>query len=582
MLKEHRATADTWLLLGLATIAAACAAGGWSKLQYGLSFIDEGMYLTDSWRLANGDNLFPDANRFAASFYHVILSPIFSLFPNAGVLAIRKIQFFLNLIAISLFLAILLKGTDLKQAKGTLFASSPFLYLGLDPTGMGTSLNYYTITSFFFILHIASAIAYTKHAGTSLRTGFAILSGIFIALAGISYLAIGMAGLVFLIALFAVNTRTAKRDALAFILPALLYPILIYPNFEDHWLAITETLKSRSQSAAVMNSYTLPHILHGAVFALFGVVIARLRSFENFLSASFFLAITLLLSYRTGGFDFLPPFWNGWFKIPGMVATLNFSVAIVTLAFIAINISREGTRKNLEAAIVILGYFIYAMAFAATSSLGVLLMLSSSAVLWIGTTHLLCQHMGNARGIILALAYIIPSSVYLMHADYQFTYFDKPPSQLNYIIQEGPARGIKTNEVNGYIEKAIREIASDNSKKSDFILSFDQTPMAYFLTKRRPAVDHSWIGITGGNEQLAKESLQKMILTERLPTLAFHWRNKILWLPQGEDLTNPILSSISESSERPFLSFVRSNMDLVGNIEINEQSVIEIYKRSEW
>ena len=317
------------------------------------------------------------------------------------------------------------------------------------------------------------------------------------------------------------------------------------------------------------------------MFALSGVVIARLRNFENFLSASFILATALFLSYRTGGFDFLPPFWNGWFKIPGMVATLNLAVALVTLAFLAINASREGVRENSDAIVAILGYFIYAIAFAATSSLGVLLMLSSSAILWVGASNLLCQHIGNTRGVILALAYIIPSSGYLMHADYQFTYFDKPPSQLNYTIQEGPAKGIKTNELNGYLEKALRQIAADNSEQEDFILSFDQTPMTYFITKRRPAVDHSWIGITAGNEQSAKNSLQKMIVTERQPTLAFHWRNKALFLPQGEDFKNPILSGFSESSERPILSYVKSNMDLQGTIEVNGQTFIEIYRRLE-
>lgn len=577
LLKSQEQGRHGWAFFVTAILALCLAIAGWGKLRFGLSFIDEGMYLTDGWRLAHGDKLFPDANRFAASFYHIFSSWVFHLLPDAGVLTIRRVQYFLNLLAIVILLYAFLRGETPARQHAPLLASLPFLYLGLDPTGMGTSLNYYTITSFFFLLHLASVLAYWKARDDHWRSLFAFLAGVLIAAAGISYLAVGAAGLLFLLIPILERKRLPKKDLMAFLLPAILYPLTIYPNFETHWTALRALVSVRSETPMLL-PYTLPHILHGLIFTAAGVLLTQLRNQSIFYAGVVLLATLLTASLYTRGFTLLPLFWNGWFKIPGMVATLNASAAIIAATFFATMAVRKPLGKMLPAGILILGYLIYVSVFALTSSLGVLLMMSSSVALWIGLSWLLCERLGTLKGLALCLAFLLPSSAFLLRADYQFTYFDKAPNQLDTVIQDGPAKGIQTNAVNAFVESTIRKAVVGNSQDGDLILSFDQTPMVYFLTKRRPAVDHSWIGITGGNEIDAKNAIQKMIVAERFPKLALHWQNKFLWLPIDENFSDFALSGFAPSMEAPILAYVKSNMMQVATINIGEVPMVEIYQ----
>lgn len=561
----------------IALLALCLAVAGWGKLRFGLSFIDEGMYLTDGWRLANGDRLFPDANRFAASFYHVFSSWVFYLIPDAGVLTVRRVQFFLNLFAIGILLYTFLQGERAERMYVPLLAATPFLYLGLDPTGMGTSLNYYTITSFFFILHLAAVVAYWKSHRAQIRTLLALLAGVFVAATGISYLAAGAAGLLFLILPYFAGKPLPGRDLAAYLFPAILYPITIFPNFETHWQAMNALLSVRGE-APLLLPYTVPHLIHGAIFVSLGLLVTQLKHKTTFFAGAALLTMLLSLSLHTRGFDLLPLFWNGWFKIPGMIATMNCAAAVAALAFFVRNRLSAPQEEQLPAAALIVGYFIYAILFSLTSSLGVLLMLSGSVALWVGISWLLCDRLGVTKGLTLTMAFLAPSSAFLLRADYQFTYFDKTPNQLNTVIQDGPAAGIQTNEINAFIERTIRQAVGLNSEPGDLILSFDQTPMVYFLTRRRPAVDHSWIGITGGDERSAKDAIQKMIVSDRLPKLALHWQNKFLWLPIDEQFSDFALSGFAPSTEAPVLAYVRSNMTQVATINIGELPMVEIYQ----
>lgn len=577
LLKSQEESRHGWAFFVTAVLALCLAIAGWGKLRFGLSFIDEGMYLTDGWRLANGDKLFPDANRFAASFYHIFSGWVFHLLPDAGVLTIRRVQYFLNLLAIAVLLYVLLREELPAKLHAPLLASLPFLYLGLDPTGMGTSLNYYTITSFFFLLHLAAVLAYWKAHEDHKRTLFAFLAGVLIAAAGISYLAVGAAGILFLLIPVLERKRLPKKDLIAFLLPAVLYPLTIYPNFETHWMALRALVNVRSD-APILMPYTFPHLLHGLTFTIAGVLLTLLRNKSLFYAGVLLLGVLLATSLYTRGFTLLPLFWNGWFKIPGMVATLNATAAVTATAFLTVTAMRKPLGKMLPAAILIVGYLIYVSLFALTSSLGVLLMMSSSVALWIGLSWLLCDKLGTRKGLALSMAFLLPSSAFLLRADYQFTYFDKSPTQLDTVIQDGPAKGIQTNAVNAFIERTIRNAVGGNSQEEDLILSFDQTPMVYFLTQRRPALDHSWIGITGGDEVSAKSAIQKMIVTERLPKLALHWQNKFLWLPIDEKFSQFALSGFAPSTEAPILAYVKSNMTQVATINIGELPMVEIYQ----
>lgn len=577
LLKNQQERKDIWGFLVVGLIGLSLAVAGWQKLRFGLSFIDEGMYLTDGWRLANGDNLFPDANRFAASFYHVFLSWVFYVLPDAGVLSIRKVQFFLNLLAISTLLYVALRDEKPKNMLIPLLVSTPFLYLGLDPTGMGTSLNYYTITSFFFLLHMATVIAYVKTTDERSQVLLALLAGLTITAAGISYLAVGAAGVLFLLLPLITGRQLTRKILVAYLLPALLYPLLIYPNFEMHWQALQATLAGRINNEFV-RPYTIPHLLHAAFFVGVGAFVSTIRDRGAFYLCAMGLMAALAISLETRGLKLLPLFWNGWFKAPGLVASINAVAATAAVIYLIRQKRSEKKPNRTIPLIMLVGFLLYASLFALTSSLGILLMLSSSVILWIALGMMVGMQLGQGKALALTLAFAIPCASALIEADYKFTYFDKSPDQLDTQITEGPAVGIQTNEVTAFIESTIRRAVAQHTDANDLILSFDQTPMVYFLSKRRPAVDHSWIGITGGSEKEAKEAIQKMIVSDRLPKLALHWQNKFLWVPTTEELDTFALSSFSPSLERPILEFVQSNMTRIATINIGEFPMVEIFK----
>ncbi len=71
---------------------------GWYKLRFGFSFIDEGMYMTDSWRLAMGDRLFPDTFVSVVRLYVLFNETVFKWWLEASLIGFRQIQFCLSLL----------------------------------------------------------------------------------------------------------------------------------------------------------------------------------------------------------------------------------------------------------------------------------------------------------------------------------------------------------------------------------------------------------------------------------------------------------------------------------------------------
>jgi hypothetical protein len=69
------------------------AALGWSKLEYGFNMIDEGMYMVDGWRLAVGDNLFPDSAINAIQLFNVFNALIFAFNPDITLLGFREMAY---------------------------------------------------------------------------------------------------------------------------------------------------------------------------------------------------------------------------------------------------------------------------------------------------------------------------------------------------------------------------------------------------------------------------------------------------------------------------------------------------------
>lgn len=585
---------ESYIKVSLAsTLAAIALLGGLSNLKYGLSFIDEGMYLTDAWRLSAGDKLISDTAKFAPTLYQAISSPLFVIFNNISILQFRTASHLLAAIClISLISAVY------KKRKGDLpsiiAVTIPFFYTGLDQTGMSSSLNYYTIAQALLYFYVTAMFPGEQAAQSSYRKKVVIDVTSTVLLTGMIITYLPLAGLV-PIHIFLLTQNSSRKTLYALshvLLIATVYGILISSAFEEHVENVLAIGQGRKEGATSLNSYTPVTVFVGFTIAAAITKIIQvaddLTPKKGYVIIGLATAITSISIYNHY-FGILPPFWNGWFNIPGITSAITLGLLSIS---ITLNVTRtaaqapkgflvKGLFNNEGARIEALKILIlmYGVLYAATSTLGIMLF---SNILPLTLMMMISENGSkparNPEYKIRAnsiAAFGIALGIPLMMHDHQFTYFDKSPNYLTSEITHGPAKGIFTNELNSKLYSDLINIVDNLTEDDDFIISFDQTPMTYFITKRRPSLDHSWTGITGGDAQAMKLSIAKMVDRERIPRLALHWRNKFLWFPSRDG--EYALSSFGDSAEPVLLSFVKSNMRYIGSIEIQDQRAIEIY-----
>lgn len=568
----------------LLTLAGVLLAANWHKLHYGLSFIDEGMYLTDGWRLANGDSLFPDSSRLAASFYNLFTLPIFYLFPDISILGVRKLQWTICVLVYS-FMYLTLRRSRKGYALLFIGCSLPFLFTGMDGTGMSSSLSYYSVTNILFYILIAVFI--DSFESRERIESWRILSlGLLCAFIGISYLPAGVVALPVLGKLL-FDKRISRLQCLAFVLPGLLYIGIVAPHASEHIKNLSFILSaSGPESKPLFNGYTPAYILMAGLLAVVWV-----KSFTiNSIRASFAaVAIaTTLTSYalltKAGGI--LPDFWNGWFNTPGLSALLYSLIGlyVLTLRNDASGPGDPNETKSIWKWALFLT-LVYAGAFSFSSTLGSLLYLNvGSILLFLSFMVLISQRkLFEKRALFLSLTFSFSVGLPLCFFDWNFTYFDSPPKYLTTEIQSGAAKGIMTNRTNAEVLRAVEIIVDQNSEPDDFILSFDQVALPHFLTKRRPSLDHSWVGMTVASQSATRDSLDKMISLSREPELAFFWRNKLLWFPRKSgDLSYSEggLSGFGGTTVPLISNYVEANMSQIGSIDIGGEPAVLVFKRS--
>lgn len=573
---------------------------GFSNLKYGLSFIDEGMYLTDAWRIAKGDQLIRDTAKFAPTLYQAISSWLFLANENLSILSVRIIQ---HTLAATLLLHLAIAATQNSRHRlpFLLIILAPFFYTGLDQTGMSSSFNYYTISQAFLVLYIAEYLSASGTHNSKATKGRirAIYTSVLIAGMVITYLPLAA-----LIPIHIAYLKIFKNQNLsnltlnvAIILGA--YLLTVGEELPIHLENVMAIGNGRKDGALTVNLYTPATMFLGIVVsALIHYLLknaAQVRKMEFFFF-SVMLSGTLVYSQLRHYFGILPPFWNGWFNIPGSTAGITIGLTLIPLSYFIRDAYRSNYPLSLPAFInavktktTLPAYFFvfaYASLYGATSTLGIMLfsnilpiVATLMAIGVINQDNILEESKrtpAEARRLKGIAVIFISLGVPLSIHDHNFTYFDKAPHALDTRIDAGPAAGILTNELNARLYNDIRKFVSENTREGDYILSFDQTPMAYFMTQRLPAIDHSWVGLTGGDPTAMKKSVAKMVEDARIPTLALHWRNKFLWLPINQE-GEYALSGFADSTEEVLLSFVRRNMDFAGSIDVGNERAIEVY-----
>ena len=120
---------DHLVSIGATALFLTLGVLGWAKLKYGFNFIDEGMYMTDGWRLASGDRLFPDASVSAILPYALFNAAIFKVFPDTTLLTFRGIRFWcamFSMIALNNIMVSFLTFIGLFQGGGVVLPAFSF------------------------------------------------------------------------------------------------------------------------------------------------------------------------------------------------------------------------------------------------------------------------------------------------------------------------------------------------------------------------------------------------------------------------------------------------------------------------
>lgn len=601
-------TNDQRLLFALGLAVFAIMAGlGWNKLQYGMNFIDEGMYMTDGWRLAVGDTLFPDSSTSVVRMYVVFNALVFKLWPDISLLGFRQLQFFATLIAILTMGVALYRVT--REYWYLPWAMSLFAFTGLDVVGMSSNMSYYTYPHLFITLHVATLLIGVTVAEKWVRYGVLALSGVFLWAVGFSLLPLIAAGAAPLLiwGVFRVAGSSSEqtpftfRDAILVTAPVLILWALVLLSFGEAFIsALFDMRRYFADSAAttsLASSLTALQYFGVALVLLVLYVVAARFPRPRALMAIGLVSGATFATVSTNFFGALEPYWRGWFVAPMWFSGLLMAFAVIVIYGTCKSCWKREAITETDRLILFMTIpsAVAGLAFVSQSSMGPLslgyLSIPLVAALSIyfvdnaredkiAPTHLVNEAVDDrisvvVRGVRLC-ALLFPIYYVVAWADWRFTYFDLSPKYLNHTIEHGFAKGIKTNPSYGKMVAWIEKQAAEYSDDGDMAIFYDQVPMGYMLAKRRPSLDHSWTGMAY-SAALQREAIEKMTRLNREPAIAF----KIVRLP----LFIPISlkdEQFALSGEYPWSkgddvdNYVGQSMESAGKLSIQGRDWLEL------
>ncbi len=576
-------------------VFVAMAVLGWQKLPYGMNFIDEGMYMADAWRMTVGDRLFPDNSTSVVRLYSVFNAFIFKIAPDITLLGFRKVQYFASLFTIIAFAAALVRWNRRYWFLPLVFA--PFAFTGLDVIGMSANMSYYTYPHMFMTLHLAAFIWGLTLADGPWRYGLFVLSGLCLWAVGFSFIPLCVVyawpGLFWA----AVNwlkigeARFSFFDLFLVIAPCVAIWLIFAGSYHPYFLrAVLEMQEyfaetSPTGSGLTLNRPALPYLAVTAIYLILVFAAQRLRGWLP-LCVIVLLSAVMFVVVDSNMFGRIGLYWRGWFA--AQMWTTALLVCFVAGFFAVASWwryqGRTFSRDEVLLLIIMTAGAVYALVFTNYSGMGVLATLFAAVPMTAAVGMIILQlpapfvnHRGAGAAAIIAV--LAPFYYALAWADWKFTYFDFSPRYLTHTIEDGFAAGIKTNSVFYNIARLMGQWADKYSKPEDLALIFDETPMGYMVAFRRPALNHSWLGMAG-SPSLRRDSVTRMIAENRHPKIAFRFVTPPLLFPVSlKDETFSFAGSRKFSENDPVNNYVLENMNLLHALKLNEDTWLEFFVR---
>ncbi|MFQ5509715.1 MAG: hypothetical protein ACE5FN_10330 [Leptospirillia bacterium] len=505
---------------------------GWVKLPYGVSFMDEGLAMTDGWRLTAGDRLFPDSAINAVRMYATFNAVVFALVPDVTLLECRQLQYLLTLLASGLFAGAVYLWT--RNYWYLPLSLSLFAFTGLDTAGMMSNLTYYVYPHLFITLHIALLLIGLKCTGRGVRTAVLALSGLCLWAVGFSVLPLSVT-MAAPVLTWMLLRRTGWRDP-GFsgrdLLVLLAPPVVLWLGFLGlHAASFAEAVgdvfashfsqkKPVHTGVALVLKYMIPMTVFVAVFRW----CARFKSgVVAFVVAG--LGVLGWILVDTGGLGAVFAYRAAMFReISWFSALLAGWLLIIGGGLLYCLAGRRDYHEN-EPLIWLLAIpsALLAGTYGVSSGQGLLTFAYVAIPCAVGLTlSMVSWYEHHPRGIqfVAVAALLAPFYLTTARADWNITYFDGPVHGLTTTISSGFLEGIRTRRENAEMFAWIEDLAERFSEPDDFVLAYNWAPMVNVVVKRRPPMNHSWVGM---GDSVLESGGWYMANAGRWPKLAFRF-----------------------------------------------------------
>lgn len=562
---------------------------GWHHLRDGFGFHDEGMYMTDAWRLTAGDRLFPDAYPSVLRLSVVLNAAVFRVAPHVTLLGFRELQYVLALLAVAAV------GLAARRWVGggwwLPLALSLFAFTGLQVRGTAPNLSYHTYPHLFFALYFAALLVALTRAGTA-RRAWLLAAGLSLWAAGFAFLPLAV-GAVAPVAcgllgrwLRVAGPRLTLADVAWVLAPAALLWLGLLAvwrgDFVRAVLAMWGYLGEQKARGAPLDPPAWGYVAAAVAFLVAARYAVRLRP-TLAVAAVAALGAALVWAVGTNLGGLLPPYWWGLFSRPMWLAALLIAGIAVFLAGAVIERRHRGgcTRHAglpflvlTQVAVLgaVFGHFSDARALAFTY-LAIPAVVALSAYL----LEDLPDGAGPAARAGFLAALLLPVYGWTAFADWRFTYFDRPPEELTETIPDGFARGIATNPMYAAMIRWITATAQAHAAPGDFALFLERAPMGHMLTALRPALNHSWVGL-GRSPTLRADAVAQMVRDGRLPKVAYRFLRSPMYLPvPGQPGQYVVGGQVPYPPDDPISGYLAHHMRLFQRFHVNGEPWIELY-----
>ncbi len=586
-------TKDEMVLFGAGVIIFLTASVlGWIKLRYGFNFIDEGYHMTESWRLTAGDHFLRDKFTGALRHYTLINALIFNAVPDITLLGFRKLQFILTIIMLaSLGLAV---ARLYREYWHLPLIFSVFAFTGLDPIGIIPNLCYQTYPHLFMGFFLACFLFGLGSSSKVLRSILFFISGAFLAALSLSvfHMSTVMAAPVILFGL----TFFIRDERYSFSFKELLVTLAPFFLFWGIFLGIygNEYLINLKESVLLMLSS--PTHEAGAlirfdrnVMAIAGISLAsilavcliiRLKSLSLVLGL---LSVFCGFSFFAIQTSFFHVISTGLFDVPLCCAIYLIVFQTVFWAWILWKLIRKEELSSAGKVCILL--MVPATILSATTSifsgLGVMSVLHAAIPV---ATAMGIWAVENAQAktfpkpaIALILVLVMGSFyVNLSWSDWNNTFFDVPPAQMDAVIDKGFAQGIRTNQLYRSVYNWIDDISGRYSEKDDYLISYVVSPMVHMIAKRKPALDESYIDFSEVPGDYYMKAIEVMKKKHRNPRLVFLYDRMFCLFPVAGDpgAVTWLGQQVTPQSQDPVSLYVKDNMYLLDRFPVDKDLTI--------